>query len=83
MRKEYDFSKLRRAEPKYMRHIKEAVTIRLDPHVIAYFKSLSAKTGLPYQSLINYVLKDYAKWALEPTSSWEKVLPKRRRSAGG
>lgn len=73
MRKEYDVTRLRRAEPKYLKHIKESVTIRLDPHVIAYFKELSAKTGLPYQSLINYVLKDYARWKLEPKSSWEDV----------
>jgi uncharacterized protein (DUF4415 family) len=60
MKKEYDFSKLKKAEPKYLKHLKEPVTMRLDPGVIDYFKTLSEKTGIPYQSLINYVLKDYA-----------------------
>lgn len=83
MRKEYDVSRLRRAEPKYMKHLKEPVTIRLDPHVIRYFKSLAVKTGLPYQSLINFVLKDYAKWDLEPASSWGDVAARKGRKTAG
>lgn len=71
MKKEYDFSKLKRAEPKYMKHLKESVTMRVDPQVIDYFKKLSKKTGIPYQSLINYVLKDYASHGLEPTANWK------------
>jgi len=71
MRREYDFSKLKTAEPKYLKHLKKSVTMRLDPQVVTYFKVLSQKTGLPYQSLINYVLKDYAKHQLEPSASWK------------
>lgn len=71
MKKEYDFSKLKRAEPKYMKHLKESVTMRMDPQVIDYFKKLAKKTGIPYQSLINYVLKDYASHGLEPTANWK------------
>ena len=70
MRKEYDFSKLKKAEPKYIRHLKEPVTIRLEPQVIDYFKKLAKTSGLPYQSLINYVLKDYANQGLEPSANW-------------
>jgi uncharacterized protein (DUF4415 family) len=70
MKKEYDFSKLKKAEPKYLKHLKEPVTMRLDPGVIDYFKTLSEKTGIPYQSLINYVLKDYANQGLEPSANW-------------
>ena len=71
MKKEYDFSKLKKAEPKYMKHLKESVTMRIDPQVIDYFKKLAKKTGIPYQSLINYVLKDYASHGLEPTANWK------------
>lgn len=71
MRKEYDFSKLKRAEPKYQRHLKEPVTVRLDPQVISYFKRLSKKMGFPYQSLINYVLRDYANLGLAPSAHWK------------
>ncbi len=78
MRKEYDFAKLRRAEPKYLKRLKKPVSIRLDPHVIAYFKKLAAKSGLSYQSLINYVLKDYAAHGLEPSACWEHLSSKRK-----
>ena len=70
MKKEYDFSKLKKAQPKYLKHLKKSVTMRLEPHVINYFKNLTEKTGIPYQSLINYVLKDYATKGLEPTANW-------------
>lgn len=70
MRKEYDFSKLKKTEPKYLKHLKESVTMRLDPHVIKYFKNLANESGIPYQSLINYVLKEYAKQGLEPSANW-------------
>lgn len=70
MRKEYNFSKLKKANPKYVRHLKEPVTIRLEPQVIEYFKKLGQSSGLPYQSLINYVLKDYANRGLEPSANW-------------
>jgi hypothetical protein len=40
--KEYDFSKLRKAEPRYLRRVKQAVTMRLDPTVVAYFRKLAA-----------------------------------------
>ena len=71
MRKEYNFSKLKRAEPKYLKRMKEPVTIRLDPQIVSYFKKLSEKSGLPYQSLINYVLKDYAILGLKPSANWK------------
>jgi uncharacterized protein (DUF4415 family) len=77
MRKEYDFERLKRAEPKYLRRAKTAVTMRIDPAVIAYFKALADKAGLPYQSLINFVLRDYANHSLEPSANWAKVRTKR------
>jgi uncharacterized protein (DUF4415 family) len=71
MKKEYDFSKLKRAKPKYLKLMKAPVTIRLETKVIAYFKTLSETTGMPYQSLINFVLKDYAENELKPSANWE------------
>jgi hypothetical protein len=46
MKKEYDFSKLKKADRKYFKNLKEAMTMRLDPHVISYFKEIAAKTHL-------------------------------------
>lgn len=81
MKKEYDFSKMKKAEPKYLKNLKEAVTMRLDPHVISYFKEIAEKTGIPYQSLINYVLKDYAAHGLEPSANWESSSAVKKRRA--
>jgi predicted DNA binding CopG/RHH family protein len=72
MKKEYDFSKLKRAEPKYLKHLKEPVTMRLDPQVISYFKKLASQSGVPYQSLINFILKDYVNKGLHPQSGWPR-----------
>ena len=70
MRDEYDFSKAE-LNP-YIKRLKKAVTIRLEPDVIHYFKSLSAETGIPYQNLINLYLVDCAKEGRRLELSWKK-----------
>ena len=78
MRKEYDFTRMQKAEPKYLRRMKAPVTMRLDPTVIAYFRALAGNIGMPYQSLINYVLSEYASRKLQPSANWGAA---RRKSA--
>ncbi len=51
--------------------------MRLDPAVIEYFRSLATDIGMPYQSLINYVLKEYANQGLTPSANWS---PRRKRA---
>lgn len=58
MRKEYDFSKSRKNP--YAAQLKKQITIRLDEDAISYFKGISDKIGIPYQSLINLYLRDCA-----------------------
>jgi len=58
MKKEYDFSKAKKNP--YLHNLKKQVTIRLDAETIAYFKSLSEESAIPYQSLINLYLRDCA-----------------------
>ena len=60
MRAHYDFSKMKGRKNPYVKLIKQPVTIRLDRDTVAYFKALAAKTGLPYQNLINLYLRDCA-----------------------
>ena len=60
MRSNYDFSKLKAKRNPYVKYLKQPVTIRLDKESIAYFQSLAAETGLPYQQLINLYLRDCA-----------------------
>ena len=55
MRAHYDFSKMKARKNPYVKLLKQPVTLRLDRDTVAYFKDLAAKTGLPYQQLINLV----------------------------
>jgi len=58
MRKEYDFSKS--IKNPYARRLKRQVTIRLDKATLDYFKKMAFATGMPYQNLINFYLKECA-----------------------
>lgn len=68
MREHYDFSDSV-ANP-YAKKLKKQITIRLDQEVIAYFKHLSEKNGIPYQNLINLYLKDCAQNHKELKLDW-------------
>ena len=79
MRKEYDLKKIKKAHPKYLKRSKKSVTMRIDHQVITYFKELAQRIGIPYQSLINYVLKDYANHSLEPSANWPSEKKSERK----
>jgi predicted DNA binding CopG/RHH family protein len=57
MKKEYDFSKMKEVQSP-LKGKKVSVGINLSSAVIDYFKSLSGKTGIPYQKLIDLYLLD-------------------------
>ncbi len=69
MRKEYDFSKAKKNP--YASLLKKQITIRLDEDAIDYFKSISEKVGIPYQSLINLYLRDCAATQKQLDLSWK------------
>lgn len=69
MKKEYNFSKLKEVENPYPRK-KKAVGINLSPEVLDYFKGLAAKTGVPYQKLIDLYLVDCAKKGKKLKMKW-------------
>ena len=56
MREEYDFSN--GVKNPYAAQLKKQVTINLDSETIEYFKAQAEKTGIPYQTLINFYLAD-------------------------
>ena len=60
MREHYDFSKMKGKKNPYTKYLKQPVTMRLDVDSVEYFKSLSEKSGIPYQTLINLYLRDCA-----------------------
>lgn len=57
MKKEYDFSNGVRS--KFFRAKKIQKTIRLDEDILEHFKNLSARSGVPYQTLINLTLRKF------------------------
>ncbi len=68
MKEEYDFSNA--VKNPYTKKLKRQVTINLDGETIDYFKSLSAKCNIPYQTLINMYLADCANKKLELKTIW-------------
>ena len=69
MRKEYDFTDSKKNP--YASKLKKQITIRLDENTIEYFKVLSEKNDIPYQTLINLYLKDCADHHKELNLSWK------------
>ena len=55
---EIDFSTAR-PNP-YAKRLRKSITIRLDVDTLDYFKRESERTGIPYQSLINFYLMQCA-----------------------
>ncbi|PJA03597.1 MAG: antitoxin [Gammaproteobacteria bacterium CG_4_10_14_0_2_um_filter_38_22] len=68
MKKEYDFSKAKKNP--YVKDLKKQVTIRLDSDTIEYFKNLSEKNDIPYQTLINLYLRECAKKHRKLSMAW-------------
>ena len=69
MKKEYDFTNGKKNP--YVKMLKRQITINLDEEIIEYFKSLSTKSGIPYQSLINLYLLDCVKNKKEIRIDWK------------
>jgi predicted DNA binding CopG/RHH family protein len=60
MREHYDFRNMKSERNPYVKVLKQPITMRLDKATVAYFKSLAAELGMPYQNLINLYLRDCA-----------------------
>ena len=69
MKKEYDFSK--GSKNPYTKQLKKQITINISEEVLDYFKDLSEKTSIPYQSLINFYLLDCVKNKKKIDISWK------------
>ena len=70
MKKEYDFSK--GVKNPYSKMLKKQITINLCEEVLDYFKELSEKTSIPYQTLINFYLLECVKSKKTIDISWRK-----------
>lgn len=70
MRDRYDFDSMESRPNPYVGKTKQPVTIRLDTDSVDYFKGLSEKINIPYQTLINLFLADCARRKAEPDLTW-------------
>ena len=74
MRQEYDITNLNPRKNPYSNRVKKQITINLDGDVIAYFKTQSERSGIPYQTLINLYLSDCVTSKRElKISIWQKT----------
>lgn len=58
MREEYDFSGSRPSP--YAERLRKPVTLSLNVSTIEYFEAESARTGIPFQNIINMYLNECA-----------------------
>lgn len=70
MKKEYDFSK--GSKNPYTKSLKKQITINISEEALDYFKKMSEKTSIPYQSLINFYLLDCVKSRKQIDISWKE-----------
>ncbi|MGB5324935.1 MAG: BrnA antitoxin family protein [Pseudomonadales bacterium] len=71
MKKEYDFSKMKSRKNPYASKLKKSATIRLSVDVIEYFKGMAEEPGVPYQSLINLYLRNFANQHRKVDIQWQ------------
>lgn len=58
MKDEYDIAALNPRRNPYAKKLKQQVTMNMNTSTVDYFKSMSAETGIPYQTLINLYLDE-------------------------
>lgn len=60
MKDEYNIEELNPPKKPYVKKPRQQITINIDCKVIDFFKQMSARSGIPYQTLINLYLVDCA-----------------------
>lgn len=68
MKKEYDFTKS--VKNPYTKKMKKQISLNVNIETIEYFKLLSQKVNIPYQTLINSFLTDCVNKKIEPKIQW-------------
>ena len=71
MRDEYDIEKLNPRRNPYVKYLKKQITININNDTIDYFKEMSQRCGIPYQTLMNLYLTDCAQKKKELELNWE------------
>ncbi len=71
MREEYEIEALNPRKNPYSRRLKKSITININIETIDYFKEMSERTGIPYQTLMNLYLTDCAEHKRELVMTWK------------
>ena len=71
MREEYDIENLNPRKNPYARRLRKQITMNVNIDTIDYFKELSERCGIPYQTLMNLYLTDCAAKKRVLNLSWE------------
>ena len=58
MKNEYNLEKMKSRRNPYAARLEKQLTIRMGVDIIAYFKAMSAQTGIPSHNLINLYLRE-------------------------
>ena len=71
MRDKYNIKELNPRKNPYAKKSKKQITININIEAVDYFKDMSQRSGIPYQTLINLYLSDCAENKRELTMSWQ------------
>ena len=71
MREEYDIKNLNPRKNPYIGQTKKQITLNVNEETVEYFKNQSARSGIPYQTLINLYLTDCAENKKELYITWK------------
>ena len=71
MKSEYNLAAMKSRPNPYASKLKKPVTMRLSEDVIGYFKGMAIEVGVPYQSLINFYLRDCVMQHRKVQIAWE------------
>ena len=76
MKKEYDLKKMKwqKREPLDPSTTKLSITVRLDMDTLSWLKGEADKKGLPYQTLLNSILKEVMHGTLLSEQTLRKVI---------
>jgi len=84
MKKEFNFKKARRVGVRFKdSEVKISVTTRIDPDIVFWLRKESEKKGLPYQTLINSLLKQAMHGGSDDERIRQIVKEEMRRRASG
>ncbi len=74
-KKEFNFKQAKRVQDRFKNtEVKVSVTARLDPDIVHWLRKESDRKGLPYQTLMNSILKEVMSGSLATVDVIRRVI---------